>query len=269
MVDDTIVNMRAGIKDGITLPKLITEEVIAQVKGMVKEDSIAKVFLDPLGQLPKDLDAPTQAKLEAEIRAAVKDGVMPAYSRLLAFLEKDYLPASKPAPGEWALPDGKARYAYDVKVQTTTDLTPAEIHAIGLKEVARIETEMTAIAKRLGYADLGSFRAFIARDPKLHPKDGAELIARYSGYLDGMKAKLPEYFGLLPKAPSSSWRWRPTAKRTPPPPSTKARRRMAPGRAASMWTPTTRASAPCSPAKAPATTRACRAITCRSPSSRS
>jgi len=201
VVDDTIVNMRAGIKDGITLPKLITEEVIAQVKGMVKEDSIAKVFLDPLDQLPKDLDAATQAKLEADIRAAVKKGVLPAYGRLLAFLEKDYLPASKPAPGEWALPEGKARYAYDVKVQTTTDLTPAEIHAIGLKEVARIETEMTAIAKRLGYADLGSFRAFIARDPKLHPKDGAELIARYSGYLDGMKAKLPEYFGLLPKAP--------------------------------------------------------------------
>lgn len=201
VMDDTITNMRAGVKDGITLPKLLTDDVIAQVKGMVKDDSIAKVFLDPLDQLPKDLDAATKAKLEGDISAAVKGGVMPAYGRLLAFLEKDYLPASKPEPGEWALPDGKARYAYDVKVMTTTEMTPRQIHAIGLKEVARIEGEMTAIAKSQGYPDLASFRAFIAHDPKLHPKDGAELIARFSGYLDGMKAKLPEYFGILPKAP--------------------------------------------------------------------
>ncbi len=201
VMDDTITNMRAGVKDGITLPKLLTNDVIAQVKGMVKDDSIAKVFLDPLDQMPKDLDAPTKARLETDIRTAVKEGVLPAYSRLLAFLEKDYLTASKSEPGRWALPDGKARYAYDVKVMTTTDLTPAEIHDIGLKEVARIEAEMTAIAKSQGFADLASFRAFIAKDSKLHPKDGAELIARYSGYLDGMKAKLPEYFGILPKAP--------------------------------------------------------------------
>lgn len=201
VMDDTITNMRAGVKDGITLPKLLTDDVIAQVKGMVKDDAIAKVFLDPLDQLPKDLDAATKAKLEGDIRAAVKGGVMPAYGRLLTFLEKDYLGASKANPGEWALPDGKARYAYDVKAMTTTEMTPAEIHAIGLKEVARIEGEMTAIAKSQGYPDLASFRAFLAKDAKLHPKDGAELIARYSGYLDGMKAKLPEYFGILPKAP--------------------------------------------------------------------
>ncbi|MBS1767104.1 MAG: DUF885 domain-containing protein [Acidobacteria bacterium] len=199
VMDDTVVNMRSGIRDGITLPKLLTEETIAQVQAMLKDRSIRGTLLAPLDSLPAAL--PNLAEVKDQAAKAVDTGILPAYARLLTFLETDYLKASKPEPGEWALPDGKARYAYDVKVMTTTDLSPAQIHETGLKEVARIEGEMTAIAKAQGYADLASFRAAVVKDPRFHPKDGAELLARYKSYLDGMRAKLPDYFGILPKAP--------------------------------------------------------------------
>lgn len=201
VMDDTLANLRSGVKDGITLPKVITEDVIAQVKAMAKDAAIRGPLLEPLSKLPDAMPAADQTRIKAEAARAVDTGVLPAYRRLLAYLEKDYLAASKPAPGEWALPDGAARYAYDVKAMTTTDLTPAQIHEIGLKEVARIEAEMTAIAKAQGYPDLASLRAAAVKDPRFHPKDGAELVARYQSYLDGMRAKLPEYFGILPKAP--------------------------------------------------------------------
>ena len=199
VMDDTLANMRDGVKDGITLPRLLTEETIAQVKAMVKDNAIRGSLLAPLDGLPAS--ARGAARVKAQAAKAVDMGILPAYRRLLAFLEKDYLAASKADPGEWALPDGKARYAYDVKAMTTTDLSPAQIHEIGLQEVARIEAEMTAIAKAQGFPDLASFRAAVVKDPRFHPKDGAELLARYKSYLDGMRAKLPECFGILPKAP--------------------------------------------------------------------
>lgn len=197
---DTIANMKAGIKDGITPPKLIVEDVIGQVKVMASGETARAPFLAPLDKLPANLSEAQRAKIKAEVASAIEKDVTPAYGRLLAFLEKDYLPAAKPQPGTWALPDGAARYAYDVKVMTTTDLTPGEIHAIGVKEVARIEGEMLAIAKSQGYTDLPSFRAAIAKNPKFHPKDGAELVARYQAYVDGMRPELPKLFGRLPKA---------------------------------------------------------------------
>jgi len=199
-MDDTITNMRAGIKDGIMPPKLIADEMVAQVKAMASGDTARAPFLAPLDKLPADLSDGKKVKLKADVAAAIDKDVTPAYGRLLAFLEKDYLPKAPPEPGVWALPDGAARYAYAVKAQTTTDLSPAQIHAIGLKEVARIEVGMLAIAKSLGYTDLAGFRAALGKDPRVHPKDGAELVARYKTFVDGMRPELPKLFGRLPKA---------------------------------------------------------------------
>jgi uncharacterized protein (DUF885 family) len=199
-MDDTIANMRAGMRDGIMPPKLIAEDVVAQVKAMASGATARAPFLAPLDRLPADLSDAQRAKIKADVDGAIDKDVTPAYGRLLAFLEKDYLPKALPRPGAWALPDGAARYAYAVKAQTTTDLTPAQIHGIGLKEVARIEGEMLAIAKGQGYADLASFRAALAKDPRIHPKDAAGLVARYKTYVDGMRPELPKLFGRLPKA---------------------------------------------------------------------
>ncbi|HTL97932.1 MAG TPA: DUF885 domain-containing protein [Holophagaceae bacterium] len=199
-MDDTLANMRAGLKDGIMPPRLIADDLVAQVKAMASGDTARAPFLAPLDKLPAGMSDDQKAKFKAEVARAIDQEVTPAYGRLLAFLEKDYAPKALPEPGAWALPDGAARYAYAVKAQTTTNLTPAQIHEIGLKEVARIEGEMLAIAKGLGYADLASFRAALAKDPSIHPKDAAQLVARYKGFVDGMRPELPKLFGRLPKA---------------------------------------------------------------------
>jgi uncharacterized protein (DUF885 family) len=99
----------------------------------------------------------------------------------------------------WSLPHGDAIYRYLIETETTTHQTPEHIHEVGLAEVARIEADMTVIAKAQGYADLASFRAALKADPKLHASSREDVLARYSGFIDGMKPELPKLFGTLPK----------------------------------------------------------------------
>ena len=115
-------------------------------------------------------------------------------------MKEEYAPKGRLEPGMWSLPDGPARYATAVKRSTTTAMTPDEIHAIGLSEVARIEKEMKVIAGKLGYDDLKSFNAAIERDPKRHAHSREEILEIYRKYLAGMKPQLPKLFGRLPKA---------------------------------------------------------------------
>ncbi len=175
--------------------------VINQVEPMTKDSTATDPFLEPLRHCPPSFTELQKARLRRDVDLALMNGVTPAYARLLAFLKKDYLPAARPEPGTWALKDGAARYAYLVRHHTTTELTPEQIHQTGLDEVARIEGEMLQIAKQQGYADLASFRAAVAKDTSLRPKDGADLVARYKAYVDGMRPELPKLFGRLPKAP--------------------------------------------------------------------
>jgi len=126
---------------------------------------------------------------------------VPAYQRLARFMEASYIPAGRSAPGLSALSDGAKYYQYLIRTTTTTDLTAGQIHQIGLDEVKRNEAEEVAIAQKLGFADLKSFRASLKGNPKLHPASGEALLAAYRSYLTPMQAKLPELFGRLPKAP--------------------------------------------------------------------
>ena len=115
-------------------------------------------------------------------------------------MKEEYAPKGRSEPGMWSLPDGDARYAFAVKASTTTDLTPEEIHQLGLREVARIEGEMLQVAKKLGYADLKSLNAAIEKNPKLHAHSRQQILDLYKHYIDQMYAKLPQLFGRLPKA---------------------------------------------------------------------
>ncbi|HJW09577.1 MAG TPA: DUF885 domain-containing protein [Holophagaceae bacterium] len=200
-MDATMANMKAGLRRGVVPTKLVVDAVITQVKPMTTGATATDPFLEPLKHCPETITAAQQRQLRRQVDAALEHGVTPAYARLLAFLQHDYLPAARPEPGFWAMKDGAARYAYLVRHHTTTDLTPDQIHATGLQEVARIEGEMLKIAQSQGHADLASFRAAVAKDTSLHPKDGADLVARYKAYVDGMRPELPKLFGRLPKAP--------------------------------------------------------------------
>lgn len=102
--------------------------------------------------------------------------------------------------GVWALPDGRERYAYQVRNMTTTGRSPEEIHQIGLREVTRIESEMLHIAQKLGYSDLKAFDKAVEENPDLKAKSPQQMLDLYSKYIDQMHARLPQLFGRLPKA---------------------------------------------------------------------
>jgi uncharacterized protein (DUF885 family) len=131
--------------------------------------------------------------------AAITRDVAPAYARLAQFLRSEYAPNGRTEYGVWALPDGDARYRFYIKQMTTTDMAPEEIHQLGLKQVAEIETEMLKIARQFGYNNLPGFNEHIRKDPKLYASSGEQLLGLYKHYTDQMYARLPRLFRQLPK----------------------------------------------------------------------
>ena len=107
---------------------------------------------------------------------AIRDSILPTYVKFTKFVKEEYAPKGRAEPGMWSLPDGEARYAFQVKQSTTSDLTPEEIHQLGLREVTRIEGEMLQVAKKLGYQDLKSLNAAIEKDPKLHAHSRQQIL---------------------------------------------------------------------------------------------
>ena len=199
LFDQTIEVARQGLRDGMMPPKYLLEKVVQQIASIQQSAGMDSAFAEPLKHFPKSVSAAEQARLKKEILAAIDQQVRPAYARLGDFVAKDYAPHGRSQPGVWQLPDGDAIYRFLVRQTTTTDKSPAEIHAIGLAEVKRIEEEMTAIAKTQGYADLASFRAALKINPKVHAKSREDILERYRAYLAQMKPQLPKLFGLLPK----------------------------------------------------------------------
>jgi uncharacterized protein (DUF885 family) len=198
--EDTIANMRLGMAAGLMPPRFLLEKVAVQASGLASLKPEETPFARCLERLPKDLPAADQDRLRAALLAAVKDDVLPAYLRFASFVKEEYAPLGRTEVGAWALPDGAARYAFRAKESTTTSLTPNQIHELGLREVARIEGEMLAVARKAGSPDLASFRAAIGADPKLRPASREQILEIYRGHLDAMKKELPRLFGRLPKA---------------------------------------------------------------------
>jgi len=198
--DQVTANMSIGIDDHRVPPKYLLEKVLAQVRqlaGQMPEDS---PFALPLKKFPPSVKPAAQERIKADMLDAIQKEVLPAYKRFGRFLEVAYIPAGRAEPGIAALPDGAKYYQFLIRRTTTTNLNADQIHQIGLDEVQRDEAEMLAIAKKLGFADLTSFRASLKTNPKLHPESADALLAAVRGYLGPMQAKLPQLFGRLPKA---------------------------------------------------------------------
>ncbi len=192
-------HMRDGLHDHRIPPKYLLEKVSSQAQ-QIADDSLDKSpFTEPLRKFPDSVSEAERKPLRNGIESAVKNEVAPAYAKFAKFVRDDYAPHGRLDPGVWALPDGEARYRFAVRHQTTTDFTAEQIHQLGLKSVAEIETQMLAIAKAQGFSDLKSFNDHIRHDPKLHAKSGRQLLDLYTQYRDQMYGKLPELFGRLPK----------------------------------------------------------------------
>ena len=199
MLDQAIGHMRDGLRDRLMPPKFLLEKVASQAQDIASDSLDKSPFTDPLRKFPDSISEADRKRLREQIEAAVKNEVAPAYAKFAGFVREDYAPHGRLDPGEWALPDGDARYRFAVRYQTTTDFSADKIHDLGLKSVAEIETQMLAIAKAQGFSDLKSFNEHIKQDPKLHAKSGQQLFDLYSQYTDQMYAKLPQLFGRLPK----------------------------------------------------------------------
>ncbi len=194
-------NMSIGMEDGRVPPKYLLEKALDQVKELANQKPEDSPLALPLKKFPAAIPAAEQERIKTEMLDAIAKDALPAYLRLARFLEVSYVPAGRTKLGIDSLPDGKKYYKFLIKRTTTTDLTADQIHQIGLDEVKKDEAEMLAIAQKLGFQDLKSFRESLKSNPKLHPASAEALLDAYRAYLKPMQAKLPELFGTLPKAP--------------------------------------------------------------------
>jgi uncharacterized protein (DUF885 family) len=198
--DQVTQNMSLGMEDHRVPPKFLLEKALAQVKAMAAQKPEESPLALPLKKFPAGIKPAEQERIKAEMLDAIGKEVLPAYMRFARFMEVSYVPAGREAPGIDALPDGAKYYAFRIRRTTTTDLTPDQIHQIGLDEVKKDEAEMLAIAQKLGFKDLVSFRASLKANPKMKAASREALLDAYHGYLTPMQARLPELFGRLPKA---------------------------------------------------------------------
>ncbi|HEY4054594.1 MAG TPA: DUF885 family protein, partial [Terriglobales bacterium] len=199
--DQVIVLLQHGEKDKLMPPKYLLEKTVDQCKKLAQPEGEANPFGRPIAKFPDSISEADRKRLHDAIVSAVNEQVRPAYTKLANFIATDYAPKGRTEPGVWSLPNGDALYRYDIRVLTTTNMDPEHIHEIGLKEVERIEGEELAIAKKLGFSDLKSFRAELKNDPKVFATSADGILEKYRGYIDQMRPELPKLFGLLPKTP--------------------------------------------------------------------
>lgn len=204
-MDQQIENMRDGIKAGRVLPKVVMLGFGAQLRPMLVSPE-SHPFVRALDNMPDGVGDETAEALRSEARDAVAEAIVPAYQRFLKFLSEEYIPAGRTTLGASSLPDGGEYYAYLVRRFTTLDQTPGEVHDRGLAEVARIRAEMEIVLAGLiekGEFE-GTFAEFLAHlrsDPRFYAKTPDELLARAARICKNIDAKLPAYFGRLPRQP--------------------------------------------------------------------
>jgi len=190
--------LRAGMKDNLMPVRFLLEKVPGQCQGIIDADP----FLMPTKKFPDTISAADQQRLTQQITEVVNNEVLPAYKGFAGFIATDYAPHGRTTLSVASLPGGEARYRHDIRSSTTvSDLTPDQIHQIGLREMDRIGAEMLTIARQEGYSDLASFSASLAKNPKYIPTSAEQILDDYRKYLAQMQPKLPQLFTYIPGSP--------------------------------------------------------------------
>ena len=201
-LDQELAFLREGMALGWVPPRTVLDRVLVQLDLQLSAAPERGPFFEPFARLGSGIPAAERAALQARAARSIADDVLPAVRRLRAFVADEYLPKA-PADGALArYPDGAAVYAEKVRDATTTDLTPAQIHAIGLREVERLRSEMDAVRREVGFAgDFAAFVRYLNTDPKFFHKDGEALLAGYRAIAKQIDPELPKLFAVLPRAP--------------------------------------------------------------------
>ncbi len=197
VLNQTTEVLRAGMKDKLMPVRFLLEKIPTQCQGIIDSDP----FLLPTKKYPADISAEDQKRLTQQITDAINHDVIPAYKSFAAFIAKEYAPQGRTTLAITSLPDGEKRYQNDIYARTTTRMTADEIHQLGLREIDRIQAEMTLIAKKEGFTDLAAFRASLKTNPKYVPKSSEQILDDFRRYIAQMEPKLPTLFTLLPKSP--------------------------------------------------------------------
>jgi uncharacterized protein (DUF885 family) len=201
-IDQTIALMHLGIKEGMVHPKAVLQRVPAQIDHQIVGDPKMSPLYKPFIKFSSSIAVADQVRLAKAAQETIAGAVIPAYRKLKNFIVSDYLPAAPEQVGLWRLPNGAAMYAYAAHVNTTTVLTPREIHEIGLKEVKRIRAEMEAIIDKLGFrGSFADFAEFLRSDSKFYYRSESELLEAYRALSRRIDPLLVKVFRTLPRMP--------------------------------------------------------------------
>ncbi len=201
-VGQHIENMRAGINDGFVAPRVVLESLLPTVAAPARQEVAESAFFRPFKSLPDAIGEEDRARLESEAREVIGQQALPALGRLAEFLDTEYRLHARDSIGASELPEGAGYYRQRIRAMTTLDLSPDEIHEIGLAEVARIRSEMLAIVEELQFeGGIEAFVAFLRTDPRFYAETEEQLLGHASLIAKKVDGLLPGWFGLLPRTP--------------------------------------------------------------------
>jgi uncharacterized protein (DUF885 family) len=202
VIDQSIALLDRGLKEGITPPRVTLRDVPAQVESLLVDDPMKSPILKAFQTFPDSVPAADRERLTREAVQAFKEQVAPSFRKLHGYLVNTYLPASRESIAMGDLPNGKAWYAYLARTYTTTDLTPEQIHQIGLAEVKRIRGEMDALIASTGFkGSFADFCTFLRTDPRFFFDKPEDLLAAYRDIAKRIDPELIRLFGKLPRLP--------------------------------------------------------------------
>jgi len=203
--DSAIANFRTGLKQGVVLPRALVVRMIPQLTSndIVVTDPTKSLYYGPITRFPSSFSDADKTRLTDAYKKAILTELVPAYQKLGTFMKTEYLPKARATSGIDAVPGGKDMYAFDVKYETTTDKTPAEIYQIGQAEVARIRAQMEKIKAEVGFkGDLQAFFKYLNTDTKFRPyKTPQQVLAAFEDIHQRMLPNLKTMFGRTPKTP--------------------------------------------------------------------
>jgi uncharacterized protein (DUF885 family) len=202
LMDQTIALMREGIREKMLLPKVVMQRIPAQISKQIVANPEASPFYRAFKRFPASIAESERSRLAAAGAEAISASVIPAFQRFRPFFVNEYLPACFDDVGIWQVPNGEALYAFFVRRFTTTNLTPAQVHALGLKEVDRINGEMTKVMAETGFKGTrAEFFNFLRTDPRFFAKTPEELLQIYRATAKRIDPNLVTVFRKLPRMP--------------------------------------------------------------------
>ena len=201
LFDQAVANMEQGMAAGVVQPRPLMEKVLPQLDALIRPTAEQTLFWNPITNLPAGFSEAERQRLTADYRRMIEGQLLPAYRRLRQFIAERYLPATRDSAGLGALPDGAHWYAFSARQSTTTDLTPEQIHQIGLDEVARIHAQIRKVMKQVKFrGSMQKFFRFMQEDKRFQFADEQALLAFHRGLEPKVMARVPELFSLLPRA---------------------------------------------------------------------